>query len=389
MKTIRAAMLCCFASGFVQAQVENDPPQGAKIISLTGNVDRLGPCGTADKPLARGDLLLNTCQLTATDPSATVQIECTNGATLQPLTGGFIAIVNGTGVPSCVLQLKLGGAMATSSGDANEQGSASIETGALAAVVTHTSVIVNVPAAGAGETTAYVVDGEAAVTRAGETTNLVAGKMTYANSKAVSDIPRERLQWVANNLAIASTSGAGVQVSAQAQKELSDRYLAVYSDSHSQVARQKLTQSLAAVNAPSNAFTRYQSVQAAKLVAGQGNYLVDAGSQSPPAPAAAQEPTAAANLAVIVGHAAVAAMANQSKFTDPKLNGRRVDYCLHWGAECGSPAADAFCRAKDFSRSADFKVAEDIGAQTPTLVIGDDRVCSAAACDGFAFIRCE
>ena len=77
------------------------------------------------------------------------------------------------------------------------------------------------------------------------------------------------------------------------------------------------------------------------------------------------------------------------KFSNPMLKNRRVDICLHWGVECGKPAADAFCRAKNYASAAEWTVAENIGAQSPTLVLGDDKVCSDPSCDGFALIRCQ
>lgn len=373
MKTLIAVMLVSLMPGFTHAQGPAAQPAGAKIISIEGPVEKFGPCGPTNQPLAKDHILSNGCQLTATDPNTTVQIECTNGATLQPLTGGFVAVINGTGVPSCVLKLTSGSAMATSSGDANEQGSAAIETGALGAVVKHTSVVVTVPPSGAADAEVCVVDGEASVTRGGETISLTAGKMAYANSRTVSDIPDARLRWVANNLAVASTSGAGVQVSPAEQAQLSDRYLAVYKQPKNIAVRTELTRSLAAVAAPNNSFTRYQAAQATRLNA------------------VAIDPSARTLRRVIgaLGGPGQVARVEPGRFTNPTLNGRRVDICFHWGVECGKPAADAFCRAKDFSTAAEFTVATDIGAQTPTLVIGDNTVCSESSCDGFAFIRCQ
>ena len=265
MKTSIAVLLVSLMPGFALAQgaapgggAQPPPPpapKGAKIISIQGPVQKFGACGAANKPLAVGDILLNGCQLTATDPGTTLQIECTNGATLQPLSGGFVVAINGTGVPSCILKLKSGSAMATSSGVENEEGSASIETGALGAVVKHTSVVVTVPASGAANAEACVIDGEATVTRGGETINLVAGKMAYASSKAVVPIPDTRLRWVANNLAVATTTGAGVQVPRRRSPDCPDRYLAVYSlDRKGNWRPARAHERPATVNAPDNSF---------------------------------------------------------------------------------------------------------------------------------------
>jgi hypothetical protein len=75
-------------------------------------------------------------------------------------------------------------------------------------------------------------------------------------------------------------------------------------------------------------------------------------------------------------------------FEPPFSDGQRVDICLNWGSGCGQAAADAYCQKAGFARAAEFTVAEDIGAATPTLVMGDGKLCSEAFCDGFAMIRC-
>jgi len=78
-----------------------------------------------------------------------------------------------------------------------------------------------------------------------------------------------------------------------------------------------------------------------------------------------------------------------SVFEPPLSDGKRIDICLNWGSGCGQAAADAFCQTAGFARAADFTVAEDIGAESPTLVIGDGKLCTEAYCDGFAMIRCS
>ena len=67
----------------------------------------------------------------------------------------------------------------------------------------------------------------------------------------------------------------------------------------------------------------------------------------------------------------------------------RLDYCLHWGKQCGMPAANRFCRDRGFRGAKSFVIAKDIGAKTPTLVLGDGKVCNKTSCDGFARIECQ
>ncbi len=71
-------------------------------------------------------------------------------------------------------------------------------------------------------------------------------------------------------------------------------------------------------------------------------------------------------------------------FIDPTVDGERVDLCLEWAAQCGKPAADAFCRQSGFRRSTSFSVAENIGRTR--LITG--AICNDWFCDGFKNIQC-
>lgn len=71
----------------------------------------------------------------------------------------------------------------------------------------------------------------------------------------------------------------------------------------------------------------------------------------------------------------------------PKMsNGSAVDGCLHWGVECGKPAADEYCRRAGYpAGSATFT----LGRMRPTWVLGDNRVCNADYCTGFTSLQCS
>ena len=71
-------------------------------------------------------------------------------------------------------------------------------------------------------------------------------------------------------------------------------------------------------------------------------------------------------------------------FHEPMIKGYRLDLCLHWGRECGQAAAEA-CDG----HVVEWKTAPDIGASSPTYVMGDDKVCTENFCDGFKFITCK
>lgn len=84
-----------------------------------------------------------------------------------------------------------------------------------------------------------------------------------------------------------------------------------------------------------------------------------------------------------------AAQASEQTFAKPKAGPFQVDWCLQWGAQCGKPAADKFCQMKGYVQSNDFVEAFDIGASTPTIVLGTGQTCSDPTCDGFTYVTCE
>lgn len=102
-----------------------------------------------------------------------------------------------------------------------------------------------------------------------------------------------------------------------------------------------------------------------------------------------EPPSAAARQVPRPGLASARAVAPVQAFPAPIWNGKRVDVCLVWGGQCGEPAATEFCKRSGYARATDWKPANDIGAQTPTVVLSSGQVCSDASCDGFASITCS
>ena len=78
----------------------------------------------------------------------------------------------------------------------------------------------------------------------------------------------------------------------------------------------------------------------------------------------------------------------QASFGNPKYKGNRLDWCVNWAVGCGKDAATAWCKTKGFNNSLGFQIAHDIGAATPTRLIGTGAVCDQAFCDGFKVITC-
>jgi hypothetical protein len=75
-------------------------------------------------------------------------------------------------------------------------------------------------------------------------------------------------------------------------------------------------------------------------------------------------------------------------FPNPKHLGIRLDICLHWGVDCGQPTADAWCTQQGFERATGLTHAQNVGQTTPTIVMGDAKVCALPECDAFASITC-
>ena len=75
-------------------------------------------------------------------------------------------------------------------------------------------------------------------------------------------------------------------------------------------------------------------------------------------------------------------------FANPVWKDRRLDFCLRWGADCGKPAADTFCRAKGYS-DALHAVPDAKPGYAPTRVISSDHICDKPFCRGFQQIICR
>lgn len=63
-----------------------------------------------------------------------------------------------------------------------------------------------------------------------------------------------------------------------------------------------------------------------------------------------------------------------------------LDWCRDWGANCGKPAADAFCKMKGHGPSRSFTEAKDFGR---TVVLSSRKTCDQPHCDAFSVIVCE
>jgi hypothetical protein len=78
------------------------------------------------------------------------------------------------------------------------------------------------------------------------------------------------------------------------------------------------------------------------------------------------------------------------RFAVPKVRGVRLDWCAHFGTDCGKAAADLFCKENGLGAANRFAIDENIGRQgVATLVFGDGRLCQGPTCSGFRFVTCS
>jgi hypothetical protein len=95
--------------------------------------------------------------------------------------------------------------------------------------------------------------------------------------------------------------------------------------------------------------------------------------------------------AVLAGLAALSvvqpASAEQKVFNNPKYKSLALDWCKSWAADCGKPAADAWCVKQGYEDATSFKIYEDIGE--PTRIISNNQICDQPECDSFTKITCQ
>ncbi len=76
-------------------------------------------------------------------------------------------------------------------------------------------------------------------------------------------------------------------------------------------------------------------------------------------------------------------------FQTPKINNVRLDWCKHWGRQCGGPAATLYCKEKGYDRAKSWQIDPNVGARDQaTVVFGDGRICRAPNCSSFRSITC-
>lgn len=73
-------------------------------------------------------------------------------------------------------------------------------------------------------------------------------------------------------------------------------------------------------------------------------------------------------------------------YKTPKYRGSPVSECFRKDRECGSHAANEFCRINDFGYATSYRVE---GSQQRTWLLGDKQFCTGNNCKALRYIQCE
>jgi hypothetical protein len=245
---------------------------------------------------------------------------------------------------------------------------ASINGGPLGMLATHTQFGLTVPAGDPNGIDAFVIEGSVNVTgaRSAAGATLAAGQLLNYRTNKVSVLAKStELSRLAVTYARLDVSRLGSTPNPHAETVLTQKWAAVLNSPADAGVRDALAATHASLQLGGTQIAKYQVARAV---------------QTPRTP-----PVVYARRVPVGG---VVPRPPTAIFTNPTQGQYRVDYCLKWGEQCGQPAVDAWCRGQGFKRASAWAPAWDIGAATPTLVIGDNKVCPEAYCDGFASVTC-
>ena len=74
------------------------------------------------------------------------------------------------------------------------------------------------------------------------------------------------------------------------------------------------------------------------------------------------------------------------RFTNPTVGGYALDLCRDWAANCGKPAADAYCVKRGYPKAVSFQFRND---SPTTRVINGGQVCNQPFCDRITSVTCS
>jgi hypothetical protein len=357
MKNVRSslAIASLVMGSCVSAATASDVTVRAVVapVSLIRDGVRTSIAVKAGMTIADADELLGGSE------TASVQLECPNGAT-QTLSGKFDAIVNGRAAKSrCAIDLKAGIAVATAlaaAPDKSTDDDASISGGPYAMTSHHTQFGLSVTPGARARTEAFVVDGEALVSavKARVPKSLQEGQLFSSMTSKVERIPEETFQRIATAYAQLDLTQLSRAVKAQVATALQSQWLAALKQPGNSYARKALVETQTRLGLSSSLVSKYQIARATPIAG------------------------AATSLSSQFG----------ASFPNPMQGEYRLDYCLP-NNRCGKDTAIAWCQAHGYSGVAKWTAAVDIGDKTPTQRMCGGAVCNRGPCDGFASIICE
>ena len=73
-------------------------------------------------------------------------------------------------------------------------------------------------------------------------------------------------------------------------------------------------------------------------------------------------------------------------YRNPTVDGYGLDFCREWGANCGKPAADAYCRSRGHKGASSYVTMPE---HPPTRVIGSGEICREEFCDRIIMVMCS
>ena len=76
------------------------------------------------------------------------------------------------------------------------------------------------------------------------------------------------------------------------------------------------------------------------------------------------------------------------EYKEPRVDGLRMDHCLHWGKQCGDVAAYQWCHSKKYRKAIYWEEDRKIGDKSPTKTFESKEICSNDTCSGFKTIVC-
>lgn len=77
-----------------------------------------------------------------------------------------------------------------------------------------------------------------------------------------------------------------------------------------------------------------------------------------------------------------------AEYTEPRVEGLRMDRCLTWGKACDKQAANHWCIQNRFTKAIYWEIEHNIAEREPTKMLESKQICNHEGCDAFRTIVC-